>query len=169
MQHLYDPINKKSKFFELTEGTFSDNKYIGFCDKMLDCIKKESLLLFDLGYFGANFLSELIDRSIYFLSRFPHGSVNVYLKSNPNEKIDIVELLSKCKNENIFELDVLITEKKIPCRLICTRVKQEIASLRIYKKKKELQKKKQDDNQRNDNTFRVEHNTNERSRRDNKA
>lgn len=141
LQHLYDPIKKESCYFELTEGTFSDNKYNSYCEKMLDCIESNSLLLFDLGYFSSNFLLELQNRAIYYLSRFPHSDIKVYLQSSPEIEIDILEMLKKCKNENMFELDVLITESKVPVRLLFTRVKQEIASQRINKKKKELQKK----------------------------
>jgi hypothetical protein len=74
------------------------------------------LRIADLGYFSVDKLIEIDEQGGYFLSRW-HVQTNIY--SLDSKKLDIPKLL---KDKTALELDVLLSAKKFPVRLIAIKV-----------------------------------------------
>ncbi|MFN7039529.1 MAG: IS4 family transposase, partial [Alphaproteobacteria bacterium] len=70
----------------------------------------------DLGFFSIDKFKEIDDNKSFFMSRW-HVQTNLY--TTEHEKIDMVALL---KDKTVFEMDVLLSAKKLPVRLIAIKV-----------------------------------------------
>ncbi len=89
----------------------------------------------DLGFFSIDKLKEIDDNGSFFLSRW-HVQTNVY--TTEDKKIDLVKLL---KNKTVFEMDVLLSSKKLPVRLIAVKVPESEIKARMDKITNEAKKK----------------------------
>jgi hypothetical protein len=99
-----------------------------------DVPKPGGLRIADLGYFSVEKLKEIDENNSFFLSRW-HVQSNLY--SNEHEKIDLVELL---KNKTVLEMDVLLSAKKLPVRLIAIKVSESEVKNRKAKIQEESRK-----------------------------
>ncbi|MCD4655596.1 IS4 family transposase, partial [bacterium] len=119
--------------YELTKGTCPDSKYTTNLPKHL---KKNDLILFDLGYFCMKTFNQIIQRKAYFLSRFIYNTA--LYDPVTLERIDLIDSLRK--SGNIFETNLLMggnKKSRISCRLIAIRVSEEVAN----KRRRDLKKR----------------------------
>ena len=129
---------KNHSFTHLELSDFSENDQ-SWATRSLSFIKKGGLVIRDLGYYATNIFRELINKEAYFISKLRFGT-HVY---NPDgQRINLAKLL---KNKSILELDVLLSKKRIPVRLVAQRVNDSVAEQRIR-------------NARNDRDKRLNHN-----------
>jgi hypothetical protein len=103
-------------------------------------VKKDDLLLFDLGYFKLILFQEIIKKTAYFLSRFLIGTS--LRDAVTLEQIDIGKFLSRFKGD-VLDMKVIMgnNQNQVSCRLICLRVTEQVASARRRKRLKEATKK----------------------------
>jgi hypothetical protein len=106
----------------------------------LQVVKPNSLTIADLGYFLLDAFKTIMNRSAYFLSRF---STKTGVLTSGGQSLDLLALL-RTETRDTFEMEVLLgkqTQHRLPCRLICLRVPQEVADQRRQKAKKNAQRK----------------------------
>lgn len=143
IQNVIKPITGEYKHFEITSGCVPDNKYAGICDEVIEQLEPNSLSLVDLGYFVSDFFKKLESKGCYYLTRYRTGT-SVYLKEKPDKKINLCEYLKKVNIKRIIDIEVLLTEEKIPCRLIIYPLKDAVINERLRKKRKEYKKKRRE-------------------------
>lgn len=98
--------------------------------KVIELIKKDDLIIRDLGYFCAEALKTIMQFEAYFLSRLP-ACVAVYLRREDKNPIDLSKHFNTYfKNELVIDIQVYITTEKIPTRLIAYPVPTEVAEKR---------------------------------------
>ena len=138
LQALYDYKRGELEFLDVTAGTVPDNRYT---DHLPGMLHKGDLLLIDQGYFKLITLAEIIVKGAFFLTRFP---VRTLLKDAiTHVPINLEKRLSNLQG-NTCEMDVLMGGGKRPqvaCRLIALRVREQVASERRRRLKKEAKKK----------------------------
>lgn len=137
LQAGYDYKSGSLGFFEITEGAKPDQ---GYSCCLSNFVKKDDLLLFDLGYFKLILFQEIIKKMAYFLSRFLVGTT--LRDAVTMEQIDIGKTLSRFKGD-ILDMKVIMgnNQHQVPCRLICLRVTEQVASARRRKRLKEAKRK----------------------------
>lgn len=137
-QTFYDYKSGELSLFELTPGTNPDSKYT---KQIPSKIKPKDLLLADLGYFCLNTFNEIIQKMAFFISRFRIGTC--VWDIDASKPIELGKVLMRVKG-NAYQIEARIggNEKtRVSCRLICLRVKEEVANKRRMKLKKEAKKK----------------------------
>lgn len=135
---IYDPILGRYNHLGMSSATVGDKKYTYDCG-FLDSLENDDLCLFDLGYYSVDILRKIPEMSAYYVSRMK-ANTQIYQKNNSGGRkkwieINIYKLLKKAKHKHIYDIQVYITEKKIPCRLIIFPVKKDIVNERLRKKK----------------------------------
>ncbi len=137
-QTFYEYKSGELSFFELTPGTNPDNKYT----KQIPAkIKPKDLLLADLGYFCLNTFNEIIQKMAFFISRLRIGTCIWDIETS--KPIELAKVLMGVKG-SAYQMEVNIgadEETSVSCRLICLKVKEEIANQRRMRIKKEAKKK----------------------------
>lgn len=137
-QTFYEYKSGEISLFELTPGTNPDNKYT----KQIPAkINPNDLLLADLGYFCLNTFNKIIQKRAFFISRFKIGTC--IWDSEMQKPIELKKVLMGVKG-NAYQMEVKIgadEKTRVSCRLICLRVKEEVANKRRMRLKKEAKKK----------------------------
>ncbi len=138
LQLCYEYLRGNISFFDIVAGSMPDNKYTVHLPNL---VQSKDLLVTDLGYFCLNTFKLINDAGAYFLSRFLIGT-NLYDAQTYAQ----IDLYNELKNLNvpIYEISVLMGAEKqtrIPCRLICLRVSEEVAQKRRRKINKDAKRK----------------------------
>lgn len=137
-QTFYEYKRGELSFFEITPGTNPDNKYT----KQIPAkIKPKDLLLADLGYFCLDTFHKIIQKKAFFISRFMIGTGIFDVETS--RPIELGKILMRADG-NSYQMAVKMgaSEKtRINSRLICMRVKEEVANQRRMRLKKEAEKK----------------------------
>lgn len=119
----------------LQAGKKPDQKF----DAYLEEVQAGSLNINDLGYFVlANLKTIDEEKEAYYISRYLFGTS---LLTPDGETINLGTMLKKASHQP-FEMEVLLGAKeKLPCRLICIPLPQEVADRRRQKAKETAQRK----------------------------
>lgn len=136
LQAGYDYKRGCLGFLEITEGAKPDQ---GYSCCLSNFVKKNDLLLFDLGYFKLIWFQEIIKKKAYFLSRFLIGTS--LRDAVTLTQIDIGKILSRFKGDVLDMKVIMGNQHQVACRLICLRVTEQVASARRRKRLKEAKKK----------------------------
>ena len=118
----------------LQPGKEPDQKF----DAYLKEVQAGSLNINDLGYFVLENLKTIDEANAYYISRHLFGSS---LFTPDEESVNLGAMLKKSSRQP-FEMDILLgAEKKLPCRLICIPLPQEVADRRRQKAKENAKRK----------------------------
>jgi len=112
LQYEYDLVSSSWLSLEMTKGLRNDQKD---STEIVESITKGDLHIRDLGYITSTYLSAVVEKEAFFLSRLPPQCV-VFIK--PGKPIDWKKTDTYFKKYALtkLELDVMIYEKnKIPC------------------------------------------------------
>lgn len=103
---------------------------------ILKVAQKDDLVIRDLGYLVMDCLAAMIKAQIYFISRLQK---NIYVYDNQGVKINLLEKLkvSFRQGMNCVDLQVKLSKKLIPVRLIAIETPKEIVDKRTNKAKKD--------------------------------
>lgn len=97
-------------------------------------LEKDSLSIFDLGYFSLDRFERVEQAEGYWLSRLQHGTM-VYDKVG--RPVELQRFLAKNAKRGVVDVSVQLGAKRFPCRLVAVHVSEEIAARRrqkIYEK-----------------------------------
>lgn len=124
---------------QIYEGKRPDQALSG---KIAIVIKKGDLVLRDLGYFKIETLKTIDEIGAYFLSRFP-PHVKVYLNRDDEKPVDLATHLNKYYSyQSAIELNVWISDERLPVRLVAYRVPKDVVAERKRKAKKRAKEMK---------------------------
>jgi len=129
IQCLFNVLRGKYDHFTISDGVSPDQK---FGEKIVKSLRFNSLILFDLGYTTFSFIIKLIQKGVYFVSRFPHYNYRVFNIASPDQEIDLLNVLQENKSK-IVEMTVLLGKQRIPGRIIAFPLKKSV----IEKRQKE--------------------------------
>jgi len=133
LQVCYEYKMGELKFFDIQPGIVSDNSYTS---QLSGHVQLGDLLLIDLGYFRMKTFCQIASKGAFFLSRLL--ITTKLISADTLNPIDLPGLLKKVK-QDIYQMHVIMgAEKKtqVPCRLVCMRVSQDIATERRRKLKR---------------------------------
>jgi len=134
IQLVMDFLTGSFKKVTLTDGITPDQKYKGH----IDVAEKNSLNIFDLGYFAISYLKALADKGAYFLCRLL-TTTNLYYEDG--SKVNLLSLL-RSERRDRFELVLCIGQKiMLSCRVCFFRAPEEVANRRRQKAREEARKK----------------------------
>lgn len=122
------------ELIELYEGKKNDQS---ISELIIDLLKKDDLILRDLGYFSVEVFSKIAEKEAFFLSRLLL-SVNLYLEISNSEALDLSDYLNqkKYRDLNCIDLDLYMGSKhKLPVRLIAYRLPESTINQRKRKAK----------------------------------
>ena len=104
-------------------------------------IQKDDLIIRDLGYVSIESLQAIDERRAWYLSRLNHGTSAK--DEATGEDLDFAEIEKHMRKNgvSIMEKNVLLSEKKYPCRLIIEIVPDKVKAERV-RKREWLNKKK---------------------------
>jgi len=132
----YNVTQNSIEKLEIASWNKSDAK---FTKKIIPILKKNDLVLRDLGFFKIDRFREIEEKKAYYISRY-FLSTTLYIN---DEKIDLFKFLKSKKRDTIIDEEVKISTQKFPTRLIAIRVSDEIYNQRVRalnKKYKQLRK-----------------------------
>ena len=135
VQTVYEYISGRLEFFKITRGTIPDQKYSA---QIPTLVKAGELVIFDRGYFRVKTLSEIDTQGAYFLTRLV-TSVNLF--DSLDNPIYLQNLLG-AHSGNTLEIPIVFKNSsvKLPCRLICLRVPEQVSEQRRRKLNAEAKK-----------------------------
>jgi DDE family transposase len=124
---VYEVKQQNIHIVDLVDRRSPDQK---LAKKHLDMVQEGDLWIRDLGFFDEEVLKIIVENGAYFLSRLP-ACVDVYLNKTDQESIDLAGYINHYfPNASMIDIQVFITGKKLPCRLIAYRAPQEVANKR---------------------------------------
>jgi IS4 transposase len=126
----YNVTQNSIEKLEIASWNKSDAKFTG---KIIPILKKNDLVLRDLGFFKIDRFKEIEKKKAYYVSRY-FLSTTLYVN---DEKVDLLEFLKSKKSYKIIDENVKISAQKFATRLIAIRVSDEIYNqrLRAFKRK----------------------------------
>jgi hypothetical protein len=140
---IYEYKRKILSYFKVTDRREPDS-ILG--RKILEVIKKNDLIIRDLGYSCINVFQQIQEIGAYFLSRL-HATLNVYLNISDAQPIALGSFLKKKANKSgIVDTMVYVSKQMFRCRLIAYRVPPVIEIERRKEYLKECRKKKRKPN-----------------------
>ncbi len=132
----YNVTQNSIENLEIASGNKSDAKFTG---NIIPILKKDDLVLRDLGFFKVDKLKDIAQKEAYYISRY-FLTTNLYVN---NEQVDLLEFLNSKKEYQIIDENVHISTQKLPTRLIAIKVSDEVFNQRVRalnKKYKQLRK-----------------------------
>jgi uncharacterized membrane protein YobD (UPF0266 family) len=124
---VYDYKSRNYERIRLTDQGEADQK---LSVDIHDLLTENSLVIRDLGYLNLNSLKHIMSKKAFFLSRIKLN-LKVFLSKEDDCEINLVEHMEKFfKEEEVMDLEVFLTEKKLPARLIAFKAPEEIVNKR---------------------------------------
>ena len=119
--------------------SFRDNDQ-SYAFNILKVAKPGDLVIRDLGYLVIDSLVAMMGNGIFFISRLNN---NIHVFDNQGVKLDLLKRLKKeiKHNVNAIDIQVKISKKLVPVRLIVLKTPKEIALKRVDKAKKDRHSK----------------------------
>jgi hypothetical protein len=119
--------------------SFRDNDQ-SYAFNILNVAKSGNLVIRDLGYLVIDSLVELMDQEIFFISRL---NSNIHIFDNQGIKLDLLKTLKKETRHNVngIDIQVMISKKLVPVRLIALKTPKEITLKRVNKAKNDRHSK----------------------------
>jgi hypothetical protein len=93
-------------------------------------IKKDELLIVDLGYFSKTFFEKLSSKGVFYLTRIRSNTVVYLEKVGKVKQVDLSEILA---GNNLVDTTVYLSigyKKQLKCRLVAIRLPDEIVNER---------------------------------------
>lgn len=127
IQLAYDYKHGALRFLDETAGTVPDNRYT---EQLPALLQKQDLLLIDQGYFKLETFQAIMGKGAYFVTRLlPNTTVQAADTAAP---IDLPRVLPQCR-ESVYTRSVTLGQglrRTSPCRLVCLRVSEQVATER---------------------------------------
>jgi len=131
----YNITQNRIENLEIASWRKSDAKFTG---NIISFLKKDDLVLRDLGFFKIEQFKKIEEKEAYYVSRYFLTS-NLYIN---DKKVDLLNFLNSKKSYKIIDEDVVITTQKFSTRLIAIKVSDEIYNQRVRNLKKQYKKRR---------------------------
>jgi hypothetical protein len=138
IQAIIDLLREQYCAFELSPYTKNDQ---AAAHDIFATARAGDLVLRDLGYFALAVLKQMLEKGIYFLSRFRHG-IAIF----EADGVTPFDLLKALRQSDVLDQTVCIGAKeKVPVRLIAQPVSPEVAAERRRKARADRDRRKNHD------------------------
>jgi len=137
LQVSWDYLNGNIAALELEDGKSPDPN----CTLHIQTAQKNSLQLFDLGYFKQEYLRDIAAKEAYFVSRY-QAQTGLYYQDAKGEiqRFDLVACLKRLKTDEA-EFSLFLGERvHCPLRLLVRRLSPKAKAARIRKAKQKARK-----------------------------
>jgi len=134
IQYRYDVKNGAASSLDVFPAVKSDAKYTEEIQ-----VEKDSLEIFDLGYFSTDFLKRLDEGGSHYVCRL-HTQAEVYDLGGSKLNLKKIYRWMRLYRIGIYSKDVLIGQKRIPARIVITLVDEQTYQKRLKKGKNEYGK-----------------------------
>lgn len=144
LDFIFDITKYLINEFTLTEGSVNDQT---LSKNILKQIKKNSLVIRDLGYFSLDVLSSISKKGAFYISRLSI-STYVYLNKEDEEPINLPKYLKKLQEIGSEQYDFTIyigKSERFETRLIGEKVPDDVVKQRAKRFKKERKKEPSQD------------------------
>ena len=133
MDLLTDQIHK------LDICSFRNNDQ-SYSSDVLGYVKKGDLVIRDLGYFAIDVFKALEKKEAKFISKLRYGMV---IRDNQGLRMNLLKKLKLAFNSGVSHVDwhILMSNKKIPVRLIAVKCDSKVASQKVRKAENDRQPK----------------------------
>lgn len=135
LQYAYDVKSSILEFFDIGSGTLND---VSYGDQLAESMHRRDLVLMDRGYYSAKIFRAIGAKGAYYITRLK-AQYALYLEIDGiYQKLDMLKLLRQNKDRGIIEFEVSLGRRKdkVPSRIICMRLPNEIANKKIRKLRK---------------------------------
>ncbi len=117
---------------EITKANKNDQSYKDY----LKDVKKDHLIMFDLGYFCIESFKEIIKKGAHFVSRYLRGTT---IMDHNGKDIDLIALLQNSNSD--LDMQVLIgRDSKLPCRIVGQKLTGDALKSRLEKLERDAKK-----------------------------
>lgn len=124
---IYDLKSKEFVSFIITDMKTVDQNN---SKEILKFVDINTLVIRDLGYLQVDVFLRIIEKGAYFLSRFKIGLL-VFLNKEDTQPVDLCLFLEReFAINDIVDLDIYITEKKLPVRMVVYRCSKTVTEKR---------------------------------------
>ncbi len=103
-------------------------------------IVKNSLFLFDLGYFNQKTFAKIAKKKAFFISRYKYGT-HLYLEAEDEENLNLLDILQKIPDDRHQSFYYLGKNKRLKVRLIAERLPPAAVEKRRRKAREAARKK----------------------------
>ena len=138
IQTAYEYKKGELVFLDDTAGTVPDNRYT---DHLPALLNPHDLLLIDQGYFKLKTFTAIMAKGAFFLTRLLIGTT--LQDAQTLAPIELGRVLSHCR-DHAHEMPVRMGQgmkQTPPCRLVCLRISQQVASERRRRMKRQARQK----------------------------
>jgi hypothetical protein len=112
---------------QITKANKNDQSYKNY----LDLVKKDNLIMVDLGYFCLENFREIMSKKAFFVSRFLRKTIIMDLEG---KDIELHSMLEGSSSNGEIDMQVLVgREKKLLCRFVAQRLSGEALKSRLKK------------------------------------
>lgn len=143
---IKDLKNSSPVDIEISEGTKNDFKFL---PKLKKILKRNDLILNDLGYYSLNFFQYIMKKKAYFVSKLKLNSTKTLFIQNPNPEyfktgnirhssqyvpVDLEDICNSMEAGEIREIENIYIGSscdKVKCRLIITKLNGELYKRRF--------------------------------------
>ena len=123
IDYSFDIKNLSAVQIAIRQGRENDQS---FANSLASSIKKDDLIIRDLGYFNLDFFSDLDQRGAFFLSRLG-AHVLVYLSKEAENPFNLIRHINRHSKDNVLDLNVFIgKEQRQEVRLLVYRLPKEV-------------------------------------------
>jgi len=141
VQCVFELLQGNYHWIEFKNGIDPDQTY---GPGIVDLLQAGSLMISDLGYFNMQFLKPLNELNFFVCRLQSQTAIFTGKEGEVHKRLEFKKLLAKAPKIP-FELDVIIGSRKadrVPCRLVCIPVSEEIANRRRQKAKEKAKAQK---------------------------
>ncbi len=126
IQTYFDLLQNQFTDMEITPFNINDQKY---SHEVKNVIKKNDLIIRDLGYFTIKSMESIDKSKAFFISKIQTTS------SFYDEKGNKFDLLERLKTHSEIDVKVFITNHKLPVRIVARKLPEEVGNRRRQRKK----------------------------------
>ena len=134
LQFTYDLKASSVSHAEIVGGLTSDSDH---AQALTPSIQAGDLHIGDLGYFSIDFFSDIHEAGAFFLSRYKIGTTLFIDTGDELSRLDIARLLRKNKDYPFIEFNAALSNKLLPCRIVCSQLPDREYQEKMRKIKKE--------------------------------
>ena len=126
IDYIFDYLSEETVDVEFYSGNIPDQ---ALACRIMPILKKDDLVLRDLGYYALNALKEIEEKEAFYISRFQTG-VSVYTSEECEKPVDLARFLDQLACNGIVDVKVFIGSKKHPVRLVACQISEEALNKR---------------------------------------
>jgi hypothetical protein len=123
IDYIFDYLGENIVDIDFCSANIPDQS---LAHRIVSILKKDDLVIRDLGYYALERISEIAEKMAYYISRLK-SDVVVYESESATEPLDLAKFIDKKIKDtgDIVDVEVFIGKNKIPTRLVASLMSEE--------------------------------------------